>query len=87
MLHDALGHLPHRQTQVHRRLLDPPEGLGLAQSQLLLQDPLGALDGLAGGQRLGEVGDLALELAISPNRLTAISIAGTRSVRENGLTR
>ena len=87
VLDDALGDLAHREAQVHRGLLDPAERLGLGEVELLHQQALGPLDRLAGLQPLGEVGDLGLERASSANRLTAISIAGTRSAWVNGLTR
>ncbi len=61
VLDDALGDLAHRAAQVHRGLLDPAERVGLAEAELLLQDPLGPVDGLARRQLLAEVGDLALE--------------------------
>ena len=87
MLDDALGDLAHRAAQVHRGLLDPAEGLRLGQAELLLEDRLGPVDGLARRELVAEVGDLGSSAPSSAKRLTAISIAGTRSVRVNGLTR
>ena len=54
---DPLGHLAHREAQVHRGLLDPAEGLRLRQLELLLEHALGAVDGLAGLEPLLQVGD------------------------------
>ena len=87
MLDDAVGDLAHREPQVHRGLLDPAERLGLGEPELLLEHALGPVDRLAGLQPLGEVGDLGSSRCSSANRLTAISMAGTRSLLVNGLTR
>src|SRR3954452_5394090 len=38
--HHALRDLAHGEPQVHGGLLDPPEGVGLAEVELLLQDGL-----------------------------------------------
>ena len=58
---DAVGHLTHGQPQVHGGLLDPAEGVRLAEPEVLLEDRLGPLDRLAGLQALLEVGDLRLQ--------------------------
>jgi hypothetical protein len=61
VLDDTVGDLAHRAAQVHRGLLDPAERLGLGEPELLLEDPLGPVDGLAGGQLVAEVGQLRLQ--------------------------
>ena len=83
----TLGDISHRKSQIHRGLLDPPEGIGLAHAQRLLDDRLGPVDLLAGLEPLGEVGDLGLELPQLGEPGPAISTAGTRSRFSNGLTR
>ena len=82
MLQDALGHLSHRKTQVHRGLLDPPERLGFGEPELLLQHSLGPVECLPGGQLLPEVVHLPLELAQlgailspMPGRIIAVDVA------------
>src|SRR5829696_949958 len=46
--------------QIHRSLLDPAEGFGLAQSQAALQQALGPLDHFARLKPLGQITDLGL---------------------------
>src|SRR3954451_8625475 len=66
---DGLGDLFHAEAAVHRRLLDPAEGIGLAQLELRHEDALRPVDELAGLEALTEVGDLRLEgLELLPAR-------------------
>ena len=59
---DTVGHLAHRQAQVHRGLLDPAEGVRLAQSRgRAAATFLARSTRLAGLEPLGEVGHLGLE--------------------------
>ena len=44
LLDDRLGDVLHGQATVHRRLLDPAEGLGLGQPHLLVEQALGSVD-------------------------------------------
>ena len=61
LLDDGLGDVLHGEATVHRRLLDPAEGLGLGEAHLLVEEALGAVDELAGLEALDEVADLGLE--------------------------
>src|SRR6478609_150371 len=66
---DGLGDLFHPEPAVHRRLLDPPERIGLAELQLGHEHALGAVDELARLEAFAEVGDLCLEgLELLPAR-------------------
>ena len=56
MLDDAVGDLAHRAAQVHRRLLDPAERLGLGDPEVLLEDALGPVDGLPRRELVSEAG-------------------------------
>src|SRR6478736_4017732 len=58
---DRVGHLAHTEPAVHRRLLDPPERVGLGQLEPGHEDAFGPVDRLAGLEALAEVGDLPLE--------------------------
>src|SRR5699024_892613 len=61
LLEHGLVDLAHRQATIHRGLLDPAEGFGLAQTHRGLEQALGPLDELAGLEALGEVGDLGFQ--------------------------
>ena len=87
MLDNSFGDLPHRQAKIHRGLLDPAEGVRLGEPELLLEDALGPVDGLRVASDSERSATSRSRTVISAKRLTAISMAGTRSLRENGLTR
>ena len=61
VLDDAVRDLAHRLAEVHGGLLDPAERLRLGQPEPGLQQALGAVDGLARLQALGQVRHLGLD--------------------------
>src|SRR5674476_1179878 len=58
----AIRDLPHRNAQIHRRLLNPPERVRLAEPQRGAQDGLCTLDDFACGELLSQVTNLGLQL-------------------------
>ena len=87
VLDHPVGDLPHRQPQVHRGLLDP------RNASVSLRPSCSCSTPLARSTAFRVASDSCRSLTsrsssvISVNRLTAISMAGTRSPLWNGLTR
>ena len=57
--HHPDGDLLHGEPQIHRGLLDPAEGIGLAQPETLLEHALGTVDDFACLEPLGEIASKA----------------------------
>ena len=86
-LQHNLGNAPHGGTPIHRRPLDPLERLGFGHLMLALEQTFRAFDELAGLQPVREGRDFLLQRGDLPGRSTATSMAGIKSVMENGFTR